>query len=119
MAQANVNRELTGLGANLTSTDVYKGNLTCSQSKVNSTVQDTEKNNVLPWEPYHNDTKDALAGAAATLSLLTPPTDNSNSQQLNNSQMKCYYDHTHGCFLDYFNNPILDDAVIYTGSIPF
>ena len=33
--------------------------------------------------------------------------------------MKCYYDCTHGCFLDYFNDPILDDAVIYAGDIPF
>ena len=33
--------------------------------------------------------------------------------------MKCYYNHTHCHFLDYFNDPILDDAVIYAGDIPF
>ena len=33
--------------------------------------------------------------------------------------MKCYYDHWHGCFLDYFHDPILDDEVIYAGDIPF
>ena len=33
--------------------------------------------------------------------------------------MKCYYHHTHYCFLDYFNDPILDDAVIYASNLPF
>ena len=33
--------------------------------------------------------------------------------------MKCYYDHTHHHFLDYFNDPIPDDTVIYAGGIPF
>ena len=33
--------------------------------------------------------------------------------------MKCYYYHTHCHFLDYFNDPISDDAVIYTGEILF
>ena len=33
--------------------------------------------------------------------------------------MKCYYDHIHCHFLDYFNDPILDDAAIYAGDIPF
>ena len=33
--------------------------------------------------------------------------------------MKCYYDHIYGHFLDLFREPILDDAVIFTGDIPF
>ena len=33
--------------------------------------------------------------------------------------MKCYYHHKHHHFLDYFNDPILDDAVIYVNDIPF
>ena len=66
-----------------------------------------------------NDNKGALAGAATALSLLSPSTNNSNSQQLNNSHMKCYYDCTHGHFLDHFNDPILDDAVVYARNIPF
>ena len=32
--------------------------------------------------------------------------------------MKCYYDQTHCHFLDYFNDPIMDDAVIYIDNIP-
>ena len=119
LVQAKVNRELTSLGADITSTDVHEGYLTCSKSKVNSTEQETEENNALPWKQCCNDNKDALAVAAITLSLLCPLTDNSNCQQLNNSHMKCYYDCTHGCFLNYFNDPILDDAVIYSGDIPF
>ena len=33
--------------------------------------------------------------------------------------MKCYDDHIHHHFLDYFNDHILDDAVMYAGDIPF
>ena len=53
------------------------------------------------------------------MSLLSPPIDDSNNQKLKKSYMKCSYDHTHDHFLDYFNDPIPDDAVIYTGDIPF
>ena len=49
------------------------------------------------------DNNDALVGAATALSLLSPPTDNSNSQHINQSHIKCYYDHTHHQFLDYFS----------------
>ena len=72
-----------------------------------------------PWKPAHNDDNNALLGAATTLSLLSLPTDNSNSQQINQSHIIWYYDCTHHHFLDYFTNPIPDDAVIYTGDIPF
>ena len=119
MVQAKVNRELTSLGADLTSTGVHKGNLTCSKPKLNFTVQDTEENNVQPWELCCNDNENALVGTATTLSLLSLLIDNSNSQQPNQSHTNCYYGHTHGCFLDYFNDPIPNDAVIYVGDIPF
>ena len=83
-------------------------------------VQDTDENNVLlPQEPNHNDNDDILAGATTALSLFSPPIDNSNSPHINQSHMKCYYDQTHQCFFDYLNDPILDNAVIYTGGIPF
>ena len=76
--QTKVNRELTSLGADLTSTYINEGNITCSKSKINVMVQNTEENNVLPLqEPAHNDNADALAGAATAMSLLSPPTDNS------------------------------------------
>ena len=111
--QAKINRELASLGADLTRTDVNEGYIACSKSKINSTVQDTEENNVLtPQKPAHNYTNTAYMGAPAALSLLSPPTDNSNSQHINQNHMKCYYDHSHHCFLDYFNDPILDNAVI-------
>ena len=120
MTQAKVNRELEGLGADLTITDINKGYITCSMSKINSTVQDTEESNMLPPQgPTSNDNKEELAGAAVVLSLLYSPPYNSNSQHLDQSQMKCYYDHTHCLFLDYFSDPIPDDAVVYTAVIPF
>ena len=83
-------------------------------------VHDTEENNVLPpQEPAHNDNEDTLAGAGVALSLHSPPTDNSNSQHLNQSHVNCYYNCTQHCLLDYLNDPILDDALIYAGDIPF
>ena len=57
--------------------------------------------------------EEALAGAATKLSKLSPTTGSSNSQNLNQSHIKCYYDHTYCCSLDYFNDFILDESVIY------
>ena len=98
MVQAKINMELTSLGGDLTH-DVHEGYLMCSKSKVNSTVHNTVENNVPPWEPCHNDNEDALPGTATVLSLLSPPGDKSNSQQLNNSHIKCYSDCTNGLLL--------------------
>ena len=118
MAQAKNNRELANLGADQASTDVNEGYTTCSKAKINSMVQDTEENNVLrPQKAAHNDSNNALVDAAVILSLLSPPTDNSNSQHINQGHM-IYYDHTCYHFLDYFNDPFLDDTVIYTGDLP-
>ena len=66
-----------------------------------------------------NHNEDTLAGAATKFSLFSSPTDDSNSQKSNNSHMKCYYECTHGCILDYFNDSIPDDADIYESYIPF
>ena len=110
------------LGVDLTSTDVSKGYKTCSKSKINLASQGMEENNVLPSQTMtSDDNEEALAGAVIMLSLLSPPTDNSASENLSQSsaKMKCYYHHRHHCFLDYFNDPIPDDAVIYTSDIPF
>ena len=108
------------MGTDLTSTNVNGGYTTCRKPNVNSTIQDADVNNILPPQGTTNtDKEEALAGAATTLSLHSPPTDNLNSQNLNQSHMKCYYNHSHCCILDYFNEPIPDDAVMYTGYIPF
>ena len=45
MVQAQVNRGLISLDADLTSTDVNEGYITCSKSKINSTMQDAGINN--------------------------------------------------------------------------
>ena len=111
---------MASLGADLTSSDANESYITCSKLNINSTVQDIEENNVLPLqEPVHNDNHDASVGAATALSLLCPTIGNSNSQHLNGSHMKCCYDHTYCHFLDHFNDPILDDAVIYADDTPF
>ena len=81
-----------------------------------------EENNMLPLQTItSDDNEEILAGAAATLSLLSPTTDNSTCQNPSQSpiKMKCYYHHTHCCSLGYLNDPIPDDVVILTSAIPF
>ena len=48
MAQAKANRKLTSLEADLTSTDMSEGYITCSRSKAGTAMHGAEKNNVLP-----------------------------------------------------------------------
>ena len=80
------------------------------------------ENNILPLLTIPiNDNEEALAGVATTVSLLSPPTNNSASKNLSQSSVrkKCYYHPKHHHFLEYFNDPILDDAVIYMSDVPF
>ena len=122
MVHAKVDTELESLGPDLASTGVSEGYVTYSKSKINSAIQGVEENNVLPSQTIaSDDNKEALAGAATALSLHSPPIDNSASENLSQSsvKMKCYYHHKHCHFSDYFNDPNLDDAVIYASEIPF
>ena len=108
------------MGADLTSIYVNEGYIKHSKSKINSSVQYAEENNVLLLQGITNNyNEEALAVAAPELTLVSPPTDSSNSQNLSQSlvKMKCYYDHMHCHFMDYFDDPILVDAVIYTSDI--
>ena len=108
------------MGADLTSTDMSEGYITHSKPKASLAMHRAEENNVLPSQTItNNDNEEALAGAATRLSLLSPPSGNSPSQNLSQSsvKMKSYYYHTQHCFLDYFNEPILDDALIYASGI--
>ena len=99
-----------------------KGYATCSKTKSNTPLCSTYENNLLPVQSITSTSnKEELAGAAAEMGLLSPPTDNSTNQNLSQSsvKMKCIYQFTQHHFFNYFNDPILDDAVIYTGNIPF
>ena len=55
MAQAKVNKELASLRADLTSTDMSEGYVTCSRSNASSVMPATEENNVLPLQAITND----------------------------------------------------------------
>ena len=104
MVQEKVNRELASLGADLTSTGMSEGYITFSKSKASLAMHGAAENIVLPIQTITSyDSEKALAGAATALGLLTPPTDNSISQNLSQNpvKMKCQYHHTHYCFLDY------------------
>ena len=67
------------------------------------------------------DNEGILAGEGTTVSLLSPVTNNSASENLSQSsaKMKCYYHHKHHCILHYFDDPILDDVMIYVCDISF
>ena len=83
MVQAKVNRDLVSLEAEINSTNVNEGYITHSKSTINSTLQETEVNNVLPLQgPTNNANAEALAGEAIAFSPLSPPTNTSNSQNL-------------------------------------
>ena len=68
-----------------------------------------------------NQNEEVLAGAAAMSCLLSPPNNNSTSMNIsqNSARMKCFFCHEQNCFLDYFDNPVPDDAVIYISDNPF
>ena len=94
MVHTIVNRELASLGADLTSTHVSKGYVTCCKSEINSAIHGAEENNVLPLQTITSDgNEEALAGVAVALGLLSPSTDNPASEIPSQSSvnMKCYY----------------------------
>ena len=67
------------------------------KSKASLVMHVTEENNVLPSQAITSDVnEEVLARAAATLSLVSPLTDSSTTQNLSQSlvKMKCYYQHT-------------------------
>ena len=37
----------------------------------------------------------------------------------NSARTKCYLHHEQNCFLEYFDDPVPDDAVIYMTDVPF
>ena len=122
MEQSKVNRELADLGVYLTSTNMTKGYATQSKSMYNSPLCGAEENNLLPLHTISSDDNvEALAGATATASPLSLPTNNSASMNLsqNSARMKCYFHCEHNHFLGYIEDPIMDDAVIYMSDIPF
>ena len=88
MLQVKVNRELTNLGADLTSTDMSEGYVTQSKPKNNSTIHGAEENNVLPLQTItSDDNEEPLAGTATTLSVFLPPPNNSASENLSPNEM--------------------------------
>ena len=60
----------------------------------------------------------ALTGTTATVSLLSPPTNNSANTNLsqNSAWMKCHFHYKHNYFLDYFDDPIPDDSKIFVAA---
>ena len=87
MVQEKVNRELANLGADMTSKDMSK-DVTWSKSKNNSIIHGAGENN-LPLQTITSDNnEEALAGAAAAMSLLSPPTKNSACENLSQSSAK-------------------------------
>ena len=90
--------------------------------KNNSPIYGVGRKNLPPLQTINNDqNKEALAGAAAMMGLHSPPNNNSTSMNISQNSViiKCYFHHEQNCILDYFNDPVLDGAVIYMNFIPF
>ena len=69
--------------------------------KNNSAIHGKEENNLLPSQTITGaDSEEALASPRVTLTLLSPPTNNSASDNhiQNYAKMKCYYHHKHHHF---------------------
>ena len=85
-------------------------------------IPGTAIGNNLPFTPATSNTH--IGEAATSLNLHSPPRDSleliilSDASQ-NSTIMQCYFYHLWKCFLDYFNDQVPDDAVIYTGDVPF
>ena len=93
------------------------------QHKVNWPFIWAGENNLLLLQATPSDeNEEALAGATATVSLLSPPANNSASATLsqNETRIKCHFHQKQNLLrLFYFDGPILGDADIYGSDIPF
>ena len=90
--------------------------------KSNLPLHGAGQNNLPPSKTIRNDqNKEALAGAAVRLSLFSLPNKHSTRTHVsqNSARMKCDFHHQQTCFLDHFDDPVLDGAVIYTNDFPF
>ena len=80
------------------------------------------ENNLLPLQTMNsNHNEEVLAGVVTKMNILLPPNNELPSTKFNqiSARMKCYFHHEQNCFLDYFDDPLPDDAVIYVSDVPF
>ena len=115
MAQSKVNRELDDVRGSLTNIDINVGYVTESKLKSNSPLHGVGENNLLPLQTINSDqNEEALVGVSTTISLHSPPKDNSTNTNLsqNSTRMNWYFHHEQNHFSDYFDDPVLDGAVI-------
>ena len=78
-----------------------EGHTIQSKLKRNSLLHGAGENNLLPLQTINSDqNEETLAGAATTMSLLSPPKNNSSSINLskNSARMKCYFHLKQNCF---------------------
>ena len=112
-------RESTGLEIELTNVDINSGYATYSQWKNKSYIPNTAGEDNLP---SHQNTHNH--DAATSSNLHSPHRDTSELITLsdasqNSTRIQCYFHHLQDCFIDYFENPVLDGAIIYTGDVQF
>ena len=122
LAQPKVNRDLVCLGVNFTDIDINGGYATWSKSKGNSPLHWAGTNNLLPFQNINSDHgAEALTGVTTALSLSSLPKNNSTCMNLsqNSTRKKCYFHHKQNHFLDHFEDPVPDGAVICGDGVPF
>ena len=116
MAQSKFNRELANLGVSLANIDMNEGYATQCNKKSNLPLHGAGENNLPPSKTIHSDqNEEVLDGAAAMMIPLSVVKNNSNSTNIrqNSARMKCYFHCEQNYILGYFDDQVLDGAVIY------
>ena len=121
MAQPWMTRELAGLEVDFTHANIDNSYNTCNKLRNKSKIPDAAKeNNLAPIQASNN----AHDGEAATPSnLCSPPSDSIELIILSDASqsfttMWCYLHYLWNWFIDYFDDPVPDGAVIYNGDVP-
>ena len=118
-------RQLARLGANFASIDIGNSHTTHNQARRNSQKPCKIEGSLLllyKSETYVTVKELYLMQLYHQICIhqywtaLNYITHSDTDQQY--TRMRCYFHYQHNCFIDYFNDPALDDAVIYAGDVP-
>ena len=114
-------RELAVLEVGLVNVDINSGYASCSYFRNKSQIPDAAREKLPPTPATSNTYIDEVATSS---NLCSPLRDSSELITLsdagqNSTRMQCYFYCLWNHFLDYFNEPVQDGAVMYTGDVPF
>ena len=126
MTQSNsqTTRELVRLGADFASIDIRNSHVTCSILRKESQIPD-RRNFIITYPNWNNSHDEGTITGATILQILyslildsSKYITFSDAGQLS-TRMRCYFHHVCSHFIDYFNDPVTDDAVTSAGDFLF